>query len=373
MITITIAQRLSMILTLITLSVAPYCQADNASNKNFSITTTRQIAYIISNKHYLKPRFDHVYQQAKNATSLRHYLKTLDKYSRYRPVEQVKFAQRRSKKHRIDIGADLLIDANNVLAVPLINSPLLRAGMKKPVYIQSINGQTINYNDFKSYQFLGYLRSGQKITVKTRNTHKTYNIRATQVNNQTVHYKKIKQYGVITIRRFTEQNVSAIKKALMAAKKSSSIIIDLRHNPGGDLYATTDTLSFLLKKDKNITYLKQGNTLINLQTLKGRLIKNKRLIILSSRFTASSAEVFIRALKYYYPKVTLVGEETSGKCLAQENFQLKNGALLHLSVYNLLTPDKKYCQDKPIQPDRVINDIELMDIKNIIHIQRKIL
>lgn len=368
MIPITIVQPLSIALLFIPLALTPYCQAKNIPNDNFSKTLARQIAYTIANNHYLKPRFEHAYQQAKNPATLRDYLSTLDKYSRYRTVEQVKFAKQRNKKNRIDIGADLLVNANDILAVPLRNSPLLRAGMNKPAYIQSINGHMINYSNFKSYQFLGQLRLGQKITVKTKDDQKTYNIRATKINNQTVHYKKINQYGVITIRRFTESNVIAIKKALISAKSLSKIIIDLRHNPGGDLYATIDTLSFLLRKNQNITYLKQGKTLINLQTLQGRLIKNKKLIILSSHFTASSTEIFIRALKHYYPKVTLIGGATSGKCLAQENFRLKNGALLHLSVYNLLTPNKKTCQNQSIQPDKSLNNIELMDINDIINL-----
>ncbi len=153
---------------------------------------------------------------------------------------------------------------------------------------------------------------------------------------------------------------------MLNTSQVATIIIDLRHTPGGDLYATTDALSFLLKKNQDIAYLKSGKHLISLQSLDGQIIRKKKVIILLSRFTASSAEIFTLALKHYYPNLTLVGEKTAGKCLAQEDFPLKNNALLHLSVYAVLTPTSLPCQDIPILPDHMINNIELMDIKEII-------
>lgn len=334
------------------------------ASTDFSATLKRQIAHFIATKHYLKPRFDAVYAAIHDQQSLNTYLKKLDKYSDYRSKEKIEFAKRRNKERRIGIGVDFLIHAGRILAIPIDNTPLVKSGMKNPDYLTSINNKIIRYNDFDSYRFLGYLRSGEKVILATQG--KKYNVRARKINNKTVNYKEVKQYGVLTIRRFTENNVSLIKDALLQAKKMPQIIIDLRHNPGGDLYAATDTLSFFLRKNKNIAYLKNSNGVIDLQSFQGRIIKNKRIIILTSQFTASTAEIFIRALKYYYPKIKTVGEATTGKCLAQENFSLKNGALLHLSVYKVLMPNRQSCQDAPIQPDFIMKNIELMPIKNIV-------
>jgi len=343
-----------------------WCYPTHSIANPFSADTARYIANTIATQHYLHPPFDTVYQHTHNQTALNRYLTTLDKYSHYYSAEYIRFANKRNQKKRIGIGMDLLINGNTVLAVPFANAPLFRAGMTKPAYIHSLNNKVINYDDLSTYQFLGDLRAGQSVTIKTKEIGTTYKAHATYINNKTLHYQRIHQHGVITLRKFTEANVLSLKKALAKTKRVPVIVIDLRHNPGGDVYATTDMLSFFLKKNQDIAYLKRGEQRISLQSLQGRIVRNKRIIILTSRFTASSAEVFIHALKHYYPKLTLIGDKTAGKCLAQEDFPLKNNALLHLSVYTLLTPTSQSCQGIPIIPDRMIKNIELMSINDIV-------
>lgn len=331
----------------------------------FSDELRRQIAYTISSHHYTQPNFATVSAHATNKIKLTKYLKKLDKYSSYLSKEEVDFFKKRNKKQRIGVGFDLLIDTDKILAVPIANTPIANAGMKLSRYIHSINNNIINYYDFSSYRFLNEVNKGDVITLDLENG-TTVKAHAANILNKTVNYHAVNDTGIITIRRFTEGNVRSIKRALLKSKKLRKIIFDLRHNPGGDLYATVDILSFLLKKKLDIVHLNNRNDTITLQSLNSKLIKNKKIFILMSHFTASSAEVFIHALKYYLPDVTLIGGGTSGKCLAQEGLLLKNGSLLHLSAYKLLTPEKKSCQDKPIQPDIDLKNIELMSIKNII-------
>ena len=62
-------------------------------------------------------------------------------------------------------------------------------------------------------------------------------------------------------------------------------------------------------------------------------------IIMQDGYTASSAEMFINALKTGMKNVSTYGEQTYGKARVQKNFKLKSGAVLKLTVGELQYQD----------------------------------
>lgn len=173
-------------------------------------------------------------------------------------------------------------------------------------------------------------------------------------------------WPLIRIYRFDEQDNTAQKLKNMVKKlqkQRKPLIIDLRYCPGGSFYAAVDALNWFLPKNLAVTHLKtaKANSLVTFQTLSGQIIKHQPIYLWVSPYTASAAEVFVRALQFYATNVTVVGTQTAGKCLSQQIMPLKDNSALVLSVYEILTPSEKSCQGQGIQPTIPIPPTEVLN------------
>ncbi len=343
---------------------------ESETNVSFSKKEKQRIGITISNNHFKKPIVNQ--SSLQNTTTLNNYLNQLDPYSKYFSAKEVVFKQKRGKAKRLGIGLDLLIHGDLILGVPIKNGPAYQAGITTPVYICSINHKKVKPSEFESYQFLTEFSQGQIVDVqtmsKTAKKLKKYQVKVQLFSQKHVDIKAAGKTKVLSIRKFSNDTTLKIKKALKTLSHNKVLIIDLRFNPGGDLYATTDTLSFFIKQNLAVAYLKEKNikTSIPLKTVSGSFVSNKKVYILLSQFTASSAEIFAQAIKHYLPQTVFVGSFTAGKCLAQETYLLKNNSAIKLSVYEILNAQKKHCQSKPLIADIKIKDIETMPLTQVI-------
>ena len=337
---------------------------------SFSKKEKQRIGIIISSNHFKKPRVDQ--SSLKNTATLNHYLNQLDPYSKHFSAKEVAFKQKRGKAKRLGIGLDLLIDGDLILGVPIKEGPAYQAGITTPVYICSINQKKIKSSEFESYQFLAEFSQGQMVEIQTMSkTAKKlgkYQIKVQLFPQKYVDLKPAGKVNVLSIRQFSNDSTLKIKRSLTTLADNKALIIDLRFNPGGDLYATIDTLSFFIKQNVAVAYLKETNikNAIPLKTVSGRSISNKKVYLLLSQFTASSAEIFAQAIKHYLPQTVFVGSTTAGKCLAQETHLLKNKSAIQLSVYEVLNAQKRHCQNKPLMADINIKNIETMPLSQVI-------
>ncbi|MCF6189823.1 MAG: S41 family peptidase [Cocleimonas sp.] len=338
---------------------------------SFSKKKKQRISIIISNNHFKKPRVDQ--SSLQNTATLNRYLNQLDPYSKHFSAKEVAFKQKRGKTKRLGIGLDLLIDGDLILGVPIKEGPAYQAGITTPVYICSINKKKIKPSEFESYQFLTEFSQGQIVEIQTMSkTAKKlgkYQLKVQLFPQKYVDIKLAGKINVLSIRQFSNDSTLKIKNALKSFADNKSLIIDLRFNPGGDLYATIDTLSFFIKQNLTVAYLKENNikNAIPLKTVSGRSISDKKVYLLLSQFTASSAEIFAQAIKHYLPQTVFVGSSTAGKCLAQETHLLKHKTAIQLSVYEVLNARKEHCQNKPLIADIKIKNIETMPLTQVIN------
>ncbi|HHC74429.1 MAG TPA: hypothetical protein ENK78_05100 [Thiothrix sp.] len=348
-------------------------EASDIPAKKFSQDKQRVIKNLIASYHYKRP-------QAKNITSssltdmsmLNRYLKSLDAYSRYIPKAQLEFIRHRQRKVRKGIGLSLLIDHNKILVVPVNNGSLYNAGLDEPRYLKTLNNRRVDYNDFSSYKALVDTALGRAIDliiVPYSQTEKTnYRILMQTIKRKPIIYREVADTAVIRIDEFSDEVANKIKISLKKARHKQHLVIDLRYSPGGDLYATVDVASFFLKAGILVTQLTQRGQYapIELNTLNTFKDQHKKIYVLTSRFTASAAEIFIHALQYNHSNIVVLGEKTVGKCLAQSIHELADHSALLLSSYELTLPTKKACQGRGIQPDKIIKNIELLSTKAVL-------
>ena len=188
---------------------------------------------------------------------------------------------------------------------------------------------------------LGILRDGVKLE-KTL-TRRTFSI-------ESVIYQKHESepgVGIIRIIEFNAETVEQFKLAVDTAIKNdkcTSLVFDLRGNPGGVLDAVVEMLDFMLPEGVIVTQrYANGETTEyksdaegdEFETLYG---KNIKMAVLVNGGTASAAELFTCALKDY-GKATIVGEKTYGKGCGQNVIPMYDGSGLVFTTF-LYDPPK---------------------------------
>ena len=338
----------------------------------FSAKKQKNINYLMLENHYKLLDFETVKAQTKNAITLSRYLHNIDPYSKYLSKKRYQFVQTRSLLKRVGAGFNLLINKDKILLVPIPNTALYHAGLKNPRYLHSINQQKIHYQDFSSYAFLTQIKSGQKVDISVNDRHsnqnKAYTVKAKSYHRQLDYYSEEKDFYIIRIDEFREGMQKKFRRFLKKINNKKPLIIDLRYCPGGDLFAAVDMLSPLLGQSKTVAYLKKEKSYrpVSLKSIPTKRLFNRNIYLLSSPFTASSAEVFIRGIKHALKKSYIVGAPTQGKCVAQESYTLEDQSALLLSSYTILTPDQKNCDQVAIIPDKSVANIELLSIKQLL-------
>ena len=94
-------------------------------------------------------------------------------------------------------------------------------------------------------------------------------------------------------------------------------------------------------------------------------IIHKNILLLVGPRTASSAEIFAKALQYYQ-KALLISQKTYGKCLSQTYIELSDGSALKLSNLKIIYPDNTYCHGEGLTPDIIVNDKQLYETHTLI-------
>ncbi len=140
----------------------------------------------------------------------------------------------------------------------------------------------------------------------------------------------------------------------------TSLVLDLRWNPGGLLSASKEVAELFLPTDTLVTYTK-GRTPgsgvlgddLRLYTSRQPVVpENFPIIVLTNESTASSSEIVTGALQYW-SRAIVVGEKTYGKGSVQTVIPLRRPAesALRLTTAHYYTPGDVTIDEEGIRPD----------------------
>lgn len=159
--------------------------------------------------------------------------------------------------------------------------------------------------------------------------------------------------GYIRIDNFDSlECASSVAKALKQITSAQSIILDLRHNPGGLVNNALKIADMFLADGSIVTTMSrtQNETI----TASGRQLYKKPLAILIDEKSASASEILAVALKDNH-RATIFGATSFGKAVIQENDTLPEGAVLRITTAHYLSPNGSDLDHHGIQPDFQIN------------------
>lgn len=234
--------------------------------------------------------------------------------------------------HGIRIG----LDAANKARIVMIykNSPLYPKGVRRGWIIKKINGTELApimiagdgaaYNQLLGPSTAGYSNTFLFLTPEGKDSTITTSKAAFQVNSVTFYDTLVLtsgKTGYLVFDEFIEPSSQELQIAFDFFKQQGvkDLILDLRYNGGGILDVATELSSFIAglpastalvksiyndKKTSNnsTTYFKTMTSSLNLT----------RLVVISTRETASASEVVINGLKPFLNVVT-IGDTTNGK------------------------------------------------------------
>ncbi|MBI3298770.1 MAG: S41 family peptidase [Elusimicrobia bacterium] len=147
--------------------------------------------------------------------------------------------------------------------------------------------------------------------------------------------------GYVRIIEFSAQTTEETGAALEKLKKAgaTSMVLDLRNNPGGLLTAAVDVASYFLGDSKLIVYT-QGRRTENKQEFRSSSKAQYGgipMVVLVNGGSASGSEIVTGALQDH-KRAVIVGEKTFGKASVQSVIPLPDGSGLRLTVAKYYTP-----------------------------------
>lgn len=160
--------------------------------------------------------------------------------------------------------------------------------------------------------------------------------------------------GYVKISSFDSNVDKDAAKAIERLKSAgvTSLIFDVRNNPGGSLQVLVNTLDPLLPEGVIIRETDKNGKETVYNSDKTEL--DLPMVVLTNEYSISAAEFFAEALREA-GKATIVGAPTTGKGQAQSNIPLKDGSGLVLSVSKYFTGrGKSLSETGGITPDRLV-------------------
>jgi carboxyl-terminal processing protease len=159
--------------------------------------------------------------------------------------------------------------------------------------------------------------------------------------------------GYIQITEFSEHTGDQFAHALEGLLKQgiSSLVLDLRNNPGGLLDTAVEVAELFFKKGEIVVYT-QGRKPADREDYRSEIDGpplELPMAVLINASSASAAEVVTGALKDT-GRAIVVGERSFGKGSVQSVFKLKNGEGLRLTTARYYTPSGVSIHEKGIAP-----------------------
>ena len=162
----------------------------------------------------------------------------------------------------------------------------------------------------------------------------------------------------IQLIEFTTSADGDLKKAIKDAlnQHATSIILDLRGNPGGYLDQAQSVASEFISagNGKNVLITKTRDSQQTVPVNAGGLATGVPLVILVDANTASAAEITTGAIKVNRPAVHVVGQTTAGTGTVLQTVLLSDGSALVLGTSEWLLPNGQSIYHKGFTPDQPV-------------------
>jgi len=286
-------------------------------------------------------------------------LSSLDPHSAFMTPEQYREMQVDTKGEFGGIGIQIGIkDSMLIVIAPIEDTPAYKAGIKAGDKIVKIDGQFTK--DMSLEDAVSKMRGAPstivKITILREGWKETKDVAITR---QIIKIKSVKSklmedgIGYVKLTQFQEQTASDLSDAManLTKKHVSSLILDLRNNPGGLLNSAVDVSSEFLSPGKLVVSIKdRKGEKVEYRSSENKSNSTMPMVVLVNHGSASASEIVAGALKDWN-RAVIIGTQTFGKGSVQSVVPLSDGSALRLTTARYYTPKGTSIQSTGITPD----------------------
>jgi len=285
-------------------------------------------------------------------------LRSLDPHSNYFDREEFEEMMTDQRSEYYGIGASILNysigdSVDTYIAATFPNAPAMRAGLRFGDRIDAVDGVSMHAKASAEVRdkIRGPLGSHVKLTITRANSGKIENIEIVRdaVPQPSVPDAYMVRPGVGYIdmtRGFNRDTALGLKAKLeyLHSQGMTSLVLDLRNNPGGLLDQAIRVADVFLPAGQLILSQKGRNGLNDYEyRAKNTDPDRTPLVILVNDYTASASEIVAGAMQDH-DRALIVGQTSFGKGLVQSIINLEYGAGLTLTSAKYYTPSGRLIQ-----------------------------
>jgi carboxyl-terminal processing protease len=309
---------------------------------------------------------DEVKSERLVSSSIREMLRTLDPHSNFLETKDYSQMQERQRGSYYGLGITVQsVDGNITVVSPFDGTPAYRLGIRAGDVISKIEdedarGMTI---DDAVKRLRGPKGSPVRITIVRQGYDQPVEFTVIRdeiplhavpyffMANKKTGYIRLQDFNEVTACRPAEARdcERELEKAVKSLKESgaTSIVLDIRDNPGGLLDQAFAVSNLFLKKGQMVVFTRgraRRDESSYVTEVEGRFAELP-LIVLTSKHSASASEIVAGAIQDH-DRGLIVGETTFGKGLVQTIMPLRNlrGYALALTTARYYTPSGRSIQ-----------------------------
>ena len=239
------------------------------------------------------------------------------------------------------------------------NTPAEQAGLKSGDLIEKADSTALKGLSLEeaSLKVKGEIGTSVVLTIKRENEELTFTIKRENIKIPIIEkdYRDDGKIGYLKFNMFTDNSSAEFNSVLNEFKQKNvkGVILDLRDNSGG-LLAECEKIASNFIPSGILLWTRNRDGVTEPLKIKGQEF-NLPLVVLINNGTASAAEILTGVIKDYNVG-TIIGENTFGKGVIQQIFNLPGSYTLKVTVEEYLTPNKIEINGKGITPDITVQN-----------------
>ncbi len=321
-----------------------------AQTETSNSSKIRDILQILDTKYVDDVNGEKVFE-----TAIGDMLHQLDPHSNYIPATELQAINESINGEFFGIGIRFFMIRDTLCVTNVINnSPSMIAGLLSGDKIIAVDGKSIGGKMDQTEEIMSKLKGPDGTKVKVTilrgrsKMDKTITRGAIPLESIPVSFMLSANIGYVKIDQFSMTTTSEFKTATtkLLSQGMKKIVLDLRDNGGGLLGAAVNVCDEFLEDGLTIVKIK-GEHLkqeVYKSSSRGALKKTEVVVLINSN-SASASEILAGALQDN-DRATIMGRRSFGKGLVQEDFRLRDGSNLRLTIARYYTPTGR-CIQKP--------------------------
>jgi len=318
-----------------------------------SIKKFEEVLSIIQQRYVDDVNFEDIINKAIDGL-----LKNLDAHSSFMSNEEYDEFQIKMSGEFGGLGIVVgLRDGALTVISPIDDTPASKAGVKAQDIILKIDDRsTIDMGLNEAVSLMrGEPGTSVTLTLIRKNEQKpiVVEIERDIINIKSVETKSIEgEHLYIKIKSFDKNVVEGVKEGLKQLNGKKGLILDLRNNPGGDLYQAIGLVDLFI--DSGVIVSQKGKLKSENIVYEARsrgTYKDIPMVVLVNGGSASASEIVSGALQDYN-RAIIVGENSFGKGSVQQIIEVGSGKeAIRLTVARYYLPSGRTIQAVGIEPD----------------------